>query len=227
MRVKQHFLLENMSTMWQKFELLAQQEWMISLDTNNPLTKIEKIAPEIEMIKKLAACDSNDTKIYFKFNKWIQNKIQCAIEDGFEDHNDWDCYYPHPSAPSLIDLSVDGICCDFFGIEFDAQLMIWHELNGKGTLRVWNTTPTMINDTKVMIFPACTVLPPPSTDIKIIEDTQELLTKTCIPNGKLLGHGYCRKHTENKIIPDALIGMIIRYFNVDLKTLDKYWISKE
>ena len=107
--------------------------------------------------------------------------------------------------------------------------MIWHELNGKGSLRVWNTTPTMINDSKVMIFPACIVLPPPTTDIKIIEDTQELLTKTCIPNGELLGNGYCREYTEteNIIIPLALIRMIIRYFNVDFKTLDKYWISKE
>ena len=216
--------------MWQKFELLAQQEWMISLNTNNPLAKIEKIAPEMEMIKKLAECDSNDTKIYFKFNKWIQNQIQSAIEDGLED-NYWDYHTtdPHPPAPSLVDLSVDGICCDFFGINFDAQLMIWHELNGKGSLRVWNTTPTMINDSKVMIFPACIVLPPPTTDIKIIEDTQELLTKTCIPNGELLGNGYCREYTEteNIIIPLALIRMIIRYFNVDFQTLDKYWISKE
>ena len=211
-----------MSPEWNKFKLLAEQEWMISLDYNNQL------APEIEMIKKLAGWDSNDTKIYLKFNKNIQCKIQSAIEYGLIHKNYLDNITdPHPSAPSLVDLSVDNIYLDFFGIDFDAQLMILEDLNGKGTLRVWNTTPTM-RDYGVKTFPACTASSP-STDVQIIEDAQELLTKTCIPNGELLGDGYCRKHmeTENVTIPFALIRIIICYFKVDFKTLDKYWISKE
>ena len=197
--------------MWQKFELLVQQKWMISLDNDNQLTKIEEIAPEMEMIKKLAGCESNDTKIYFKFNERIQNKIQCEIEYGLEDNNYWEHYTtnPHP-AQSLVDLSVDGICCDFFGINLGAQLMIWNELNGKGILRVWDTTPTMINDMTVKTFPAC-IVSLPSTNVKIIEDTQRLLTGTCIPNGVALGRGYCRNQMEeHKVkIPHALIEMII------------------
>ena len=209
--------------MWKKFELFAKKKWMVSLDNDNILTEIQEIAPEIKMIKKLAKCDSKNTKIYLQFNQRIQNKIQSAIEDALE----YKTINPYRT-PSLGDLSIDNICYDFFGImTFETQLMIWEDLNGKGIIRVWNTTPTMIND-RVMTFPAC-IVSSPSTDVKIIEDTQQLLTETCIPNGELLGNGYCRKYmdTENVIIPFALIRMIIRYFNVDFKTLNKYWISKE
>ena len=210
-------------TLWKKFELLAEKLWVVSLDNhNNILEEIEEIAPEIQMMKKLAKCDPETTKIYLKFNQRIQNEIQSEIEDALENKT----INPYRT-PSLGDLSVDNICYDFFGITFEAQLMIWEDLNGKGIIRVWDTTPTMVND-RVITFRAC-IEPSPSTDIKIIEDTQIFLKEICIPNGVALGHGYCRNvMKEKKInIPYALIKMIIKYFNIDLKTINKYWINNK
>ena len=210
------------SPCWRKFELLAEKTWIVSVDA-----EFEETAPEIAMIKKLAKCDS---KMYLKFNEKTQNDIQFAIEDALEYKTSINRRlqmeaYP---GPSLGDLSIDDIRYDFFGITCEAQLKIWPELNGTGIIRVWNTTPTMINDIKVKTFPAC-IVSPLNTNIKIIEDTQRLLTETCIPNGELLGHGYCRKYEvkEEINIPIALRLLIICYFNVNNQTLNKYWIINE
>ena len=204
------------SPSWKKYELFTKKIWMISLDT-----KFERIAPEITMIKQLAKCDS---KMYLKFNQKTQNDIQSEIKETLIERRSRFGAYP---APSLYDLSTVNICYDCFGITWEGQLKIWLGLNGKGMMRIENTIPT-INDIQGQTFHV-RIVPPLSTDIKIIDiaDTERLLTKTCIPNGKSLGGGYCREHEEkfNINIPIAVIRIIIRYFNVDSKALKKYWTS--
>ena len=192
-----------------------KKEWMVSLDTYL-FTQIKEIEHEMEIIKQLAKADpTKRDSIYFKFNDKIQRKIHTTIAFAlFFDHHD--C--PRKLSSNIM---VNDICYDFFGINFETTLMICKDFNDSGILRMWNAIPKIKNNDKIITFGACTISS--KKEILIIDDTKELITKTCTPNGKLLGKGYCREHeNENNCnIPWYLIEIIVRYFNITLNHLHK------
>ena len=192
---------------WAKF---TETKWMVSIGTHSE-DEIKAMTQEIETIKHLTKCDSN---IYCKFNQKSQQKIQSTITNALF----WEQIYGDSNNPTILSnhLIIDGIYFQYFGLEFHSTLLIWKHLR-RGELRLWNRKNIGVTVSPLRVYMVS------SKKGFIIDDTKELITKTCTPNAKLLGKGYCRKHeNENNCnIPWYLIEIIVRYFNITLDHLHK------
>ena len=146
---------------------LDEDEWMVSLDTLL-FTQITEIEPELKFIKKLSRKDS----IYCKFPLRIQRKIQSTIAFRLF----FQKFYNSATNSQYLanDLIVNDLSYEYFGVKFDATLIVWKHWSSMGQLRIWNSTPKLVND-GIITFSACTVSS--KTNVKIIEDICLLYVK--------------------------------------------------